>query len=113
MVDKQEELVEISMQIILHAGNARTHCTDAVQCAYQGDGAQADALLQEAKEEIVLAHNAQTSVIQQEAQGAKYDLPVLFIHAQDTLMTIMSELNMSRELIRLYKYIQLHSAAEK
>ncbi|WP_461225722.1 PTS lactose/cellobiose transporter subunit IIA [Lacticaseibacillus suihuaensis] len=113
MADTEETLITVSMQIILHAGNARTHCTEAVECANQGDGAKADALLEAAQDEIVLAHNAQTAIIQQEAQGAKYNLPVLFIHAQDTLMTIMSELNFSRELVRLYKYIQVHCLTDK
>ena len=51
------------------------------------------------------AHNAQTEVIQGEARGEKTELCLLFIHAQDTLMTIMSELNMAGEMIQMYKLI--------
>ena len=58
-----------------------------------------------AEEEIVLAHKAQTEVIQNEMSGQGYDYSLLFTHAQDTLMTIKSELTFSKELIDVLKII--------
>ena len=44
------------------------------------------------------AHVQQTQIIQDEAKGFHHEINILFIHAQDTLMTIMSELNMLETL---------------
>jgi len=38
--------------------------------------------------------------------GEKYEYSMLFAHAQDTLMTIMSEINMSAEMIDILKIIK-------
>ena len=48
-------------------------------------------LLKKASAELVEAHKAQTSVLQNEAEGDSVPMTVLFSHAQDTLMTVESE----------------------
>ena len=96
---EENQLTEVAMNVILAAGDAR-EC-----CAREGDFVQAETLMKQAHENIVQAHNAQTEVIQGEARGEKTELCLLFIHAQDTLMTIMSELNMAGEMIQMYKLI--------
>ena len=57
----------------------------------------------EAEECIHQAHVAQTEVIQNETRGKTYEPCLLFAHAQDTLMTIMSELNLAKELIAFFE----------
>ncbi|MGV3466575.1 MAG: PTS lactose/cellobiose transporter subunit IIA [Heyndrickxia sp.] len=99
----KEELSIISMNVILHAGNARDYVFKAVDKASKGEFDQADELMNQANEEIIAAHKAQTETLQKEAEG--FDLPFspLFGHAQDTLMTVKSEMNVMREIIKLYK----------
>ncbi|MDR1794748.1 MAG: PTS lactose/cellobiose transporter subunit IIA [Erysipelotrichaceae bacterium] len=92
-------LIDVSMKIILHAGDARLKIEDALKEAKAFNFAKASELLASAHEYITLAHKEQTEIIQGEAQGQKHDLSILFIHAQDTLMTIMSELNLSKEIV--------------
>ena len=83
-MDEQKELVQVAMQIILHAGDARNHATEALKAAKQFE----------------------TETVQNEMSGEKYEYSMLFAHAQDTLMTIMSEINMSTEMIDILKIIK-------
>jgi Phosphotransferase system cellobiose-specific component IIA len=41
--------------------------------------------------------------LQEEAEGDKVQYSVLFTHAQDTLMTIMSEYNLAKHLITVFE----------
>ncbi|MHC5218357.1 PTS lactose/cellobiose transporter subunit IIA [Enterococcus sp. LJL128] len=107
-VEEENELISVAMQIILHAGNGRTKAQEAVKCAKQKDFAGARACLTEAKKNIVLAHQSQTAVIQNEAAGKSYEPCLLFTHAQDHLMTISSEVTMTRELIDLFEIVIEH-----
>ena len=101
-------LVEVAMEIIIHAGDARERGSLALKHAKKFELDQAELCMKEAKELIIKAHKAQTDVIQKEAGGASYQVNFIFIHAQDTLMTIKSELNMAGELIDMYKVIMKH-----
>lgn len=87
----QVELTDVAMQIILHAGDARSAVRRCYEALAAGEAATAADRLQNAREEIRLAHQAQTDIVQAEARGARIDLTVLFAHAQDTLMTVNSE----------------------
>ena len=85
-----DKMVEVAMGIIINAGDARTCATDAM----------------EADEAIKKAHNAQTDVIQDECRGNPTELSMLFMHAQDTVMTIISEVNMIRLMIRMNRNLE-------
>ena len=100
-----EELVTAAMAVIISAGEARDYCTEALSAARKGDFEAAEATLAKAKEKITEAHGGQTEVLQKEASGEKQMINLLFIHAQDTLMTIMSEYNMAKEFLEAYKLI--------
>ncbi len=91
-----------SMKIILHAGNARTHCMNALKLIEQVDFQQAKGEMKLANEEIVKAHHIQTNAIQDETQGMTGEYSVLFAHAQDTLMTVYSEINLTKRLLRIF-----------
>lgn len=100
---EENELIPVSMQIILHAGNGRTKAQEAIQFAKLKDFDSARTALKKAKDNIVLAHRSQTEVIQNEAAGKSYQPCLLFTHAQDHLMTITSEVNMTRDLVDLFE----------
>jgi len=55
------------------------------------------------KAEITQAHAAQTEIIQAEARGVQYEYCMLFNHAQDTLMTINSEIELCSSLIDTFR----------
>ncbi|GEQ50117.1 PTS lactose/cellobiose transporter subunit IIA [Tetragenococcus koreensis] len=107
-----EQLVTIAMQMILHAGNARNYVDEAFNCVKKFKNKEAQNKLKEAHEEIKLAHQAQTDVIQQEASGIQYAYSPLFTHAQDTLMTITSEINVTEKLISTINLLRIGESDE-
>ena len=102
-----EDKVQQAMQIILHAGDARTHCMKALKMLENSDINAANEEIKLAQKEITEAHKLQTNAITEETQGKQSEYSVLFAHAQDTLMTIYSEINIAKRLIRIMdKYRQ-------
>lgn len=96
-----DEMNQVAMQIILHAGNARQVIFEVFDEIGDEHFDRARELLKEAKKEILLAHKAQTETIQAEASGIHHDFSLLFAHAQDTLMTISSEWNIANKMVSL------------
>lgn len=99
----QDEMNLSSMNIIIHAGNAREYNFEALDHAMEGDFEQAKELMKKSREEITQAHNIQTKVVQKESQQEPYYYSMLFSHAQDTVMTIQSEYNMLEKMIAMIK----------
>ena len=98
-----DELTTIAMQIILAAGDARNKASEAVDKLLADEEDAVDALIAEARADLQEAHRAQTGVIQAEAAGTKHEITLLFVHAQDTLMTITTEVNNYEKLIAAYR----------
>lgn len=98
-------LIQVAMQIILHAGDARIKTEEALAHVKKFDFDGAKVCLEEAKECLHLAHIAQTDVIQNETRGQVYEPCLLFAHAQDTLMTIMSEEKLAAEMIEIFEIL--------
>lgn len=94
-----EQMNQISMEIILHAGDARKLVMDAFEKMGNKEFDEVRELLKLAKIEILAAHKAQTETIQAEASGTQHEFSLLFSHAQDTLMTISSEWNIANQLV--------------
>lgn len=100
---EESELISVAMNIILHAGDARTDTDLALKLVKEGDFEGAKSKIIDAKENIRLAHASQTEVIQNESRGKAYEPCLLFNHAQDTLMTINSEVRLAEHLIELFE----------
>lgn len=96
-----EKLVEKSMQIIISSGEARDFCMKALEQAEEGNYEKAAELHAEAKKAIVAAHHIQTECIQGATAGEPFEYNVLFAHAQDTMMTVFSEINLTGHIIKL------------
>lgn len=103
---KNERMTQVAMEIIIHAGDARLILSEVIKCIEDNDFEGADVKLVEAKKEIAIAHKAQTNLIQEEANGVKHENSLLFNHAQDTLMTISSEWNITSNLVRLFRSLK-------
>lgn len=101
-----ENVINVAMQIILNAGNARNNVMSAMSAEMSGDKKKANELLDAAKECVKKAHLQQTEAIQEEARGNKMEIGLLFIHAQDTLMTIASEVNMMEQMIKMNRRLE-------
>lgn len=95
--------VKSTMEIILHAGDARVLIMQAMDCLGSFEYDKAEKLMHDAHEKLVLAHKLQTNRLQEEAEGEEVQYSVLFTHAQDTLMTINTEYNIVKHLIGVFK----------
>ncbi len=104
--EEREQLTLLSMNVILHAGNARDAVFKAVNKAASGEFEAADLLMKQANNEVIIAHRAQTSTLQKEAEGIEIPYSPLFGHAQDTLMTVKTEINLMKEIIKIYKNLK-------
>lgn len=110
----QETVVNNAMQIILNAGDARLACKEALDAIADGNLELAEEKMKIANSKIVVAHRIQTDAIQDETRGEHSEYSLLFAHAQDTLMTIYSEINIAKQLIKIFKaYDKRISALEK
>lgn len=98
-----EKTVEEAMGIIIHAGDARLLCKEALDALADFDFEKVATKMAGASKEIAEAHKIQTDAIQGEANGEKKEYSVLFAHAQDTLMTVYSEINMANQIIKMAK----------
>lgn len=98
-----EEMEMIIFEIINNGGTAKGLAYEAIQAAEAGNFDAAEASLKEADEYLVKAHQIQTNLIQDEAAGKHHDVSVLFVHAQDHLMTAMEVRTLADYIIRMNK----------
>lgn len=103
--EQREQIAEVAMQMILHAGDAREMIMKALDAVSEGRYEEAENYLVDAKDELRQAHVFQTGVVQSEAAGKRYEYSLLFTHAQDTVMTIFTEMNLAKKIIALYRKV--------
>lgn len=104
-MDSFEQINESAMKIILHAGNARLKMNEAFNLLETSKSDDINGIMSKAHEEVIKAHKVQTEIIQTYIEDADFKSSLLFTHAQDTLMTVYSEFNMMKKLIKLYELI--------
>lgn len=97
---------QIIMGLILHSGDAKQHIYFALNQVKQGKFEESDKEIQLAEDALTEAHNMQTSFLAQEAGGNKAEITALFVHAQDHLMTTITEINLIKEIIELRKELK-------
>lgn len=92
------------MKLIMHGGNARSKCMEALEKAQQGDFIQSKELMQIVNAEINLAHEVQTDLIREEIRGmSKEPISLLMVHAQDHLMNAMTVRDLASVIIGILK----------
>ncbi|MBS4536887.1 PTS lactose/cellobiose transporter subunit IIA [Clostridium sp. D2Q-11] len=89
--------------IISYAGDAKGLAYEALDKAEEGDFDKANELIEESNKMMKEAHKLQTKMIHQEAAGDPVSVNIILIHAQDHLMTAMSEKNLIERFIKMYK----------
>ena len=111
--EKTEYIQGKAMEIIMNAGDARDFAAQAMNAIAKGNLDEAKALLKEADKVQSAAHNVQTEMIQGDIRGGKEKMGyyVLFAHAQDTLMSIQVEINMTKSMLKIAKNYEARLAA--
>ena len=105
------EMIDAAMGIILEAGDARLAISNCFKAIAEADFSAAEAKLEEARTLLGKAHSKQTDIIQRECEGELRQHPLLFIHAQDTLMTIKSEMNICQHMLQICQNYEKRLAA--
>lgn len=90
-------------EIISHGGDARGYAYEALKTAREGDFEKADELLEKSQEELDIAHNTQTKLIQAEINGQDLKMSLLMVHAQDQLMTAIAEKSLIEQMVAMCK----------
>ncbi|MGL4912063.1 MAG: PTS lactose/cellobiose transporter subunit IIA [Romboutsia sp.] len=101
-----EKIIEISFNIIAHAGDAKGLAFEAIREAKSGNIEAARENIKKSKEGMVVAHRFQTELIQGEASGNKTEMSVILVHAQDHLMNAMNFQQLAEEFIDLYERLE-------
>ena len=121
------DIFETSFGLILNAGNSKSKSMMAIEAAREFDFEEApmisaasvhgktgiagfdfeeaDKLVKEAEEDLRLAHQTQTDLIQGEARGEKSEVSVILVHSQDHLTTAMIMLDQAKEFINVYQML--------
>lgn len=102
---EKRDINVVAMEVIMNAGDGRDKVDEALTAIAKGQLDKAEALLVEAEALVVKAHNAQTEVIQRQVSGEDMEYSLLFVHAQDTIMTINTELRIAQKLIPIIRML--------
>lgn len=106
----RDETVQSAMGIILSAGDARVFCKEALDAIAAFDIELAKERIKEAQGKITESHIIQTDAIQEETRGTESEYTLLFAHAQDTLMTVYSEINIAKQMIKIFEAWEIRIA---
>lgn len=103
--NEEEQQLMQAMGLISNAGNAKSLAIEAVSAAKKGNFDLAQSKMKEANDSLVQAHNSQTKMLTQEAQGHHAKLTLLTVHSQDHLMTAITFIDLAKELIDVYQQL--------
>lgn len=98
-----EELEVVVFGIVGFAGEAKGHAYKALSLSEEGNFDEAEEYMKKCNEAVLKAHGIQTELIQKEADGNRMPITMLFVHAQDHLMTTLSERELIKKLIKQNK----------
>ncbi len=94
---------KISFKIITKAGSAKSSAMEALQAIKEKDLKTCDEKIKQANKEIAEASHVHMDVITKEAQGQQLEFKVLFLHAEDQLLTTQTLILLVEEMIEIYK----------
>ena len=101
-----DAIYEASFQLIGIAGDSTAESRAAIECAKTGDFEGAEKHLAAADKSMVEAHESQTAMLQQEAEGNPVAVNIILVHAQDHLTMAQMARDMADQMIALYKEIR-------
>ena len=96
---------QMSFQLILHAGNAKSFAMEAIRFAKKHNFSESEEKLAEAKKDLTVAHKAQYELLAQFSSGHEISVDVLMVHAQDHVSGAALTIEMAEEIIELHKEI--------
>lgn len=104
MADNEENMQAV-MGLIINGGNAKGSAVEAIRAAKAGDFRHAEAKLTEADHYLIEAHNAQTGMLTEEANGQHTPVTLLMVHSQDHIMNAITFRDLAGEFVDIYKHL--------
>ena len=92
-------------ELISHTGEARANIFNSLEEARKKNINKSEEFMKIANEQMVEAHNMQTELIQEDIKSGGIDVSLLMVHAQDQLMTALSEQYLVKKMIEMYETI--------
>ena len=99
---ENKDYESISFELISKSGSAFSLLVEALMNVRNGNYEVED-IISQAKALMDEAHNMQTRLVTQEAQGNALKMGVLLVHAQDHLMNCVLMFTIVEEFIQMYK----------
>lgn len=96
---------ELVINIIVNAGQARSHAIKAIECAARQEFSPVQELLEQATEGLRIAHLAQTNLIEDEARSVHHPVTLLMVYAQDHLMNAITVKDLARQQLACYQHM--------
>ncbi len=106
MSEDMEEIYEASFTLIGIAGDSKAESMAAIECGKKGDFEGARKHLAAADEAMVKAHDAQTDMLQREAEGNPVPVNIILVHAQDHMTMAQVMRDMAEQFLDLYQALQ-------
>lgn len=100
------EIQEIAFKIILDSGNSRTLVHEGFKAMRENKLQEAEEKLEEANDSLIKAHNVQTKLLHDYANGTEIIMDVIMVHAQDHLMTTMTIREVAIEMLVMYQKME-------
>jgi len=104
--EKAKNMEETSMQIIWHAGNSKSCSMEALAASKSGNRELCQEKMNEARKELQEAHQVQTDLLHDFANGERLPVDILMVHAQDHLNGAMLTNDFCRQMIEMNEEIQ-------
>ena len=93
----------VCFQIISNAGTARSLFMEAISEARDNNFEKVDDMFKEANKYFSEAHKIHGQLIQKEAKGENVPFSLLFMHAEDLLISTETMKHLAKELVHIYK----------
>ncbi|RSK53242.1 PTS lactose/cellobiose transporter subunit IIA [Bacillus canaveralius] len=103
MIEKLTDINTVAFSIISNVGMAKSLVMEALYAAKDGNFGLAEEKLKDSKQYFVKGHKAHSSLIQKEASGEKVELSLIFMHAEDQLLSTETISELVKEMIEMYK----------
>lgn len=99
--ENENELM--ALEVILHAGNAKSLAMTALYESREGNMDLVQEKMNEANEEMLIAHKSQTNMLFAEANGKDIKMNILLSHALDHMAMAMTVCELAEEIIHTRK----------
>ncbi len=98
-----DDLETLIMELLVHAGSARSQALEALELARKGYFDDAENAMQSSREFVKHAHQIQTRLIGLDEGTGKLPVNLITVHSQDHLMNAMVIQDLADNLIALWR----------